>query len=139
MHSRNCYAILRVGRNADIPAIHSAFRTLARRYHPDAGEGSSAQKFHELVEAYQAPSDPQLRRRHDVELARATGPSHIRAEGAMQSSPGSSCALWSGALFGSHALGRGLGSWLVLHRTVLSGKSDRFLAIGIVSHRAPNR
>src|SRR3954468_17496796 len=49
---------------ADADTIRTAFRTLARRYHPDAGTGSSAQRFREVVEAYETLSDPNRRRRY---------------------------------------------------------------------------
>ncbi|NWF83362.1 MAG: J domain-containing protein, partial [Bryobacteraceae bacterium] len=47
------YAVLGVPHDADERSIRSAFRTLVRRYHPDAGEGSSADTFRRLVEAYE--------------------------------------------------------------------------------------
>lgn len=45
----NHYNLPGVSRDADIETIRSAFRALARRFHPDAGEGSSPQKFSEVV------------------------------------------------------------------------------------------
>ena len=72
---RNYYKTLSVAFDADSATIHSAFRELARRYHPDAGAGSSANKFREAVEAYRILSDPALRRRHDFELTATTPPS----------------------------------------------------------------
>jgi curved DNA-binding protein CbpA len=65
----NHYAVLGVLRTADAETIRSAFRTLVRRYHPDAGAGSSAQKFREIVEAYATLGDPVLRDRYDRTLA----------------------------------------------------------------------
>jgi hypothetical protein len=50
--TKDYYAILGGPRAADGPTIHSAFRARARRYHPDAGAGSSAPKFSEALEAY---------------------------------------------------------------------------------------
>jgi curved DNA-binding protein CbpA len=64
----NYYALLGVRRDADQVAIRHAFRVLARRYHPDAGGGSSAEKFREIVEAYDTLSDPVRRRRYDDTL-----------------------------------------------------------------------
>jgi DnaJ-class molecular chaperone len=65
---KDYYAILGVSRSADESAIHSAFRTLARRYHPDVGRGASANKFREAVEAYETLSDPARRHQHDLDL-----------------------------------------------------------------------
>jgi curved DNA-binding protein CbpA len=64
----NYYLILGVSQEADVETIRSAFRALARRYHPDAGVGSSAEKFRAVVEAYETLSDPDLRRRYDERL-----------------------------------------------------------------------
>lgn len=65
------YAILGVSRAADPATIHSAFRALARRYHPDAGGGSSTTKFREVLDAYHTLSDPTRRRQHDIDLGHA--------------------------------------------------------------------
>jgi len=66
--AKNYYSILGVSRTADSAAIHSAFRTLARRYHPDTGKVSSPGKFREAVEAYETLRDPVRRRQHDIDL-----------------------------------------------------------------------
>jgi curved DNA-binding protein CbpA len=62
----NFYIVLGLPTTAD--AIRTAFRTLARRYHRDAGAGSSAHRFREVVEAYETLSDPIRRRRYDETL-----------------------------------------------------------------------
>ncbi len=59
------YRILGVGDEADEKEIRSAFRTLARQYHPDAGEGSSAEKFRQILEAYETLIDPERRQSYD--------------------------------------------------------------------------
>ena len=66
---RNYYAVLRVSHDATSSAIHNAFRSLARRYHPDSGPGSSPDKFCEIAEAYQVLRDPERRRQYDVEIS----------------------------------------------------------------------
>ena len=66
--AKDYYAILGVAHGADSPTIHSAFRALARQYHPDAGTGSSSSKFREALEAYHTLSDPVRRRQHDIDL-----------------------------------------------------------------------
>ena len=65
---KNCYSILGVSRSANAETIHSAFRTLARRYHPDTAGVSSPGKFREAVEAYNILRDPAQRRQHDIDL-----------------------------------------------------------------------
>jgi curved DNA-binding protein CbpA len=47
-----------VPENADPAAIRHALRALAVRYHPDAGSGSSAQRFRDVAEAYSVLSIP---------------------------------------------------------------------------------
>ena len=64
------YAILGIPPDADEETIRIAYRALARRYHPDMGEGSSPDKFREVVDAYETLSDPDRRRIYDLELGR---------------------------------------------------------------------
>jgi molecular chaperone DnaJ len=65
---RDYYAILGVDRSADDKTIKSAYRRLARKYHPDVAKGKDAggEKFKELSEAYEVLSDPEKRRRYDT-------------------------------------------------------------------------
>jgi DnaJ-class molecular chaperone len=70
MYPRNYYAVLRVPEDADPATIRHAYRVLAHRYHPDAGSGSSPQKFRDATEAYDVLSDPERRHEHDIDLAR---------------------------------------------------------------------
>ena len=65
------YHVLGVSADADEEAIRSAFRGLARRYHPDAGEGSSVEQFRQVVEAYETLTNPQRRRLYDLSLQHA--------------------------------------------------------------------
>jgi DnaJ-class molecular chaperone len=67
--------------------IRTAFRTLARRYHPDAGSGSSAQRFREVVEAYETLSDPIQRRRYDETHTVRVHVRHRAQSSARRSSP----------------------------------------------------
>src|SRR4051794_9675279 len=68
----NYYVLLGVPRTADAETIRSAFRALARRYHPDAGSGSSAEKFCQIVQAYETLIDPVARGRYDRSLTPAS-------------------------------------------------------------------
>jgi curved DNA-binding protein len=61
----NYYLTLGIPMDADDESIRRAFRVLARRYHPDAGSGSSAEKFCQICEAYEALRDPARRARYD--------------------------------------------------------------------------
>ena len=80
MVARNQYAVLHVPEDSDPAAIRHAYRVLARRYHPDAGIGSSAQKFRDVTEAYDVLIDPQRRRDHDIDLARSRAQSRVQPE-----------------------------------------------------------
>ena len=53
MNKRDYYEVLGVDKNASEADIKSAFRKLAKRYHPDVSkEENAAEKFKEVQEAY---------------------------------------------------------------------------------------
>jgi DnaJ-class molecular chaperone len=62
---KDYYRILGVNRGADDKTIKSAYRKLARKYHPDVNKGQDA-RFKEINEAYEVLSDPEKRRRYDT-------------------------------------------------------------------------
>ena len=64
----NYYVVLGIAEDADEETIRSAFRALARRYHPDVGAGSSPVEFQRAREAYETLADPERRRRYDRQL-----------------------------------------------------------------------
>ena len=60
------YQILGVSRDADGDTLKSAYRKLARQYHPDVNKDPGAEeKFKEIGKAYQALADPDTRARYD--------------------------------------------------------------------------
>jgi len=64
---KDYYRILGVDRKADDKTIKSAFRRLARKYHPDVAKTKDAtDRFKEINEAYEVLSDPEKRRRYDT-------------------------------------------------------------------------
>src|SRR5512135_1203107 len=66
MSDRDYYDVLGVGRNASDDEIKSAFRKLARQYHPDVNNDPDAEeKFKEVNEAYGVLSDRDKRARYD--------------------------------------------------------------------------
>src|SRR5215831_711886 len=64
---KDYYKILGVARTADEKEIKSAYRKLARKYHPDVnpGDKSAESKFKEISEAYDILSDEKKRSQYD--------------------------------------------------------------------------
>jgi molecular chaperone DnaJ len=66
MNKRDYYEVLGIDKNASEADIKSAFRKLAKKYHPDVSkEENAAEKFKEAQEAYAVLSDPQKRKQYD--------------------------------------------------------------------------
>ena len=64
--ARDYYEVLGVSRDATHEQIQQAFRTSARKYHPDVNSAPGAEdRFKELNEAYHVLSDPDTRKRYD--------------------------------------------------------------------------
>jgi DnaJ-class molecular chaperone len=63
---KDYYRILGIDRKADARAVKSAYRKLARKYHPDVAKGKeNEERFKEATEAYEVLSDPDKRHRYD--------------------------------------------------------------------------
>ena len=64
---RDYYEILGIEKNADAGKIKSAYRKLAKKYHPDTNSGDAVaeQKFKEVTEAYNILSDPEKKKLYD--------------------------------------------------------------------------
>jgi curved DNA-binding protein len=66
MKYKDYYDILGVSRDADTNTIKSAYRKLARKYHPDVNKTKEAEeKFKDINEAYEVLSDKNKRQRYD--------------------------------------------------------------------------
>ena len=64
---RDYYEVLGIGKNATDAEIKSAYRKLAKKYHPDLnpGDKTAEEKFKEVNEANDVLSDPEKRKRYD--------------------------------------------------------------------------
>ncbi len=67
MAKRDYYEILGISKTADANEIKSAFRKLAKQYHPDLNPDNkeAEAKFKEVNEAYEVLSDPDKRAKYD--------------------------------------------------------------------------
>lgn len=74
--NRDFYQILGLSRSADVKEIKSAYRQLAKKFHPDANPGvDTTEKFQEINRAYEILSNPELKQKYDMYGERAVGTS----------------------------------------------------------------
>ena len=80
---RDYYEVLGVPRGASADEIRSAYRKLARQYHPDVNHDAGAEdRFKEISEAYEVLRDPEKRERYDRLGAELEGrPGRLRGVG----------------------------------------------------------
>ncbi len=64
---RDYYEVLGVAKDADDATLKKAYRTLAKKYHPDTnpGDKEAEARFKEASEAYAVLSDPEKRKQYD--------------------------------------------------------------------------
>ena len=69
MNYKDYYSLLGVPKNAAEKDIKSAYRKLARKWHPDANPTNpkeAEERFKEISEAYEVLGDPEKRKKYDV-------------------------------------------------------------------------
>src|ERR1700730_16106728 len=69
MNFKDYYAVLGVPKKAAEKDIKSAYRKLARKWHPDANlknPKEAEEKLKEISEAYEVLGDPEKRKKYDV-------------------------------------------------------------------------
>ena len=99
---RDYYEVLGIGKNATDAEIKSAYRKLAKKYHPDLnpGDKDAEEKFKEVNEANDVLSDPNKRKRYDQFGFAGVDPNY----GAASAAPAASIWATSSAIFSAAAL-----------------------------------
>lgn len=72
---KDFYAVLGVSKEATEAEVKKAYRSLAKKYHPDrnAGDAAAEQKFKEISEAHDVLADPEQRKQYDAIRAMGSG------------------------------------------------------------------
>ena len=77
---KDYYKTLGIEPDADLKTIKTAYRKLAKEYHPDRHTGGKSkvweEKFKDVQEAYETLSDSQRRKQHDDQRLMQTAPSY---------------------------------------------------------------
>ena len=77
---KDYYRTLGIKPDADLKTIKSAYRKLAKEYHPDRHTGSKSkaweEKFKEVQEAYEALRDAEKRKQYDDQQTLQTAPAY---------------------------------------------------------------
>jgi curved DNA-binding protein len=64
------YSILQVNPGCDAKILETAYRYLAKMYHPDHAETADVTKFNEVIDAYRVLRNPEQRAEYDLLYAR---------------------------------------------------------------------
>src|SRR3989442_12290333 len=95
---RDYYETLGVSKTATEDEIRSAFRKLARKYHPDVAKDKKAaeEKFKQINEAYEVLSDPEKRKKYDQLGADWNQPGGFQPPPQWGGQPGGGFYQWGG-------------------------------------------
>ncbi len=130
MATKDYYEILGVPRSATADEIKKAYRSLARKYHPDLhpGDKEMEKKFKEINEAYSVLGDPKKKEEYDLTGRVSFG----------EGGPGA--GQWPPGGFGGFGGGGGFGGFGDLGGRVPGGFEDIFGEIfGMGGRRGPRR
>ena len=91
MAKEDYYALLGVKKTAGDAELKSAYRKLAKQYHPDVnpGDAEAERKFKQVSEAYDVLKDPQSRAAYDQ-----FGHAALKAVPAPARAPGAGFEFW---------------------------------------------
>ncbi|KAI3686160.1 hypothetical protein L1987_79833 [Smallanthus sonchifolius] len=95
MKSMSLYDVLNVERYATASEIKSAYRSLAKRYHPDASgseQNDDGRDFIDIHDAYVTLSDPTARALYDLKLSAG----FERRSGGLYTAAGKSSGFYAG-------------------------------------------
>ncbi|GII88450.1 chaperone protein DnaJ 1 [Sphaerisporangium siamense] len=109
---KDYYAVLGVPKTATADEIKKAYRRLARKYHPDANQGSAETeaKFKQVSEAYDILSDTKRRKEYDeARTLFGSGLGGYAGGGAPRGGGGGGFPFDFGDLFGGTSQGSGTG------------------------------
>jgi curved DNA-binding protein len=73
------YRILQVSQTCDAKKLETAYRRLAKAYHPDHIETADVVKFNEVVEAYRILRNPEYRQEYDILYNEHTHVEHLES------------------------------------------------------------
>src|SRR6184192_3323822 len=95
---RDYYETLGVSKTATEDEIRSAFRKLARKYHPDVAKDKKAaeEKFKQINEAYEVLSDPEKRKKYEQLGANWNQPGGFQPPPQWGGQPGGRSYQWGG-------------------------------------------
>lgn len=132
MEKRDYYEILGVSKNASSDEIKSAFRKLAKQYHPDVNKApDAAEKFKEAQEAYAVLSDEGKRKQYD-QFGHAAFSNNAGASGGYDFSGFDFSDIFDG-IFGESGFGFNFGG---RSRTRASKGRDKLITINLTFEEA---
>lgn len=102
MASKDYYSTLGVPRDATDEAIRTAYKNLARKYHPDVNQGDpqAEERFKEIAEAYAVLGDSKKRQQFDTRGPEGFSPGIDLSEFMRRARAGGANPIDLGALFG---------------------------------------
>ena len=132
MDNKNFYDILGVKKDASDDEIKKAYRSLAKKYHPDLnpGDASAAEKLKQINEAYEVLGDKQKRANYDA-YGSAEGPQFGGAGGFGGFSSGDFGGFGGFEDILSNVFGGGFGGFGGSRRRASSAQPGRDIAVRV--------